>query len=160
MTCKIDLVRTGWISMERHLKWVYRSQGLFKHSVVGGYMKTTKTFWLLLLTGVESLAHADGYVIQTPGQMPTYVNPAPGGGYVTMPPGQMPSYTTPTPGGGYMIQTPGQMPTYVNPTPGGGYTTMPPGQMPSYTTPTPGGGYMSRIYTRYGGDVQCNVMRC
>ncbi len=108
---------------------------LFKHSVVGGYMKTTKVFWLLLLVTIEPLVHAEGYVIQTPGQMPTYVNPTPGGGYVTMPPGQMPSYTTLTPGGGYVTQTPGQMPTYATPNPGGGYTVTTPGQMPTYINP-------------------------
>ena len=53
-------------------------------------------------------AAAQGYVIQTPGQTPTYVNPTPGGGYTMQTPGQTPTYITPTPGGGYRIQTPGQ----------------------------------------------------
>ena len=50
---------------------------------------------VVLLLAWTSVALADGYTIQTPGQMPSYV--------------------TPNYGGGYTIQTPGQMPTYINP---------------------------------------------
>ena len=64
-------------------------------------------------------AAAQGYVIQTPGQSPTYVRPTPNGGYMMQTPGQPPTYANPTPNGGYVIQTPGQTPTYANPLPGG-----------------------------------------
>ena len=50
-------------------------------------------FALLFLS--VTVASAQGYTIQTPGEMPTYV--------------------TPNYGGGYTIQTPGEMPTYVYP---------------------------------------------
>ncbi len=56
-----------------------------------------------------------GYTIQTPGQLPTYVNPSFGGGYTVQTPGQLPTYLTPNFGGGYTVQRPGQLPTYINP---------------------------------------------
>jgi hypothetical protein len=56
-----------------------------------------------------------GYTIQTPGQLPTYVNPNFGGGYTIQTPGQLPSYVNPNFGGGYTVQTPGQLPTYISP---------------------------------------------
>jgi hypothetical protein len=36
-----------------------------------------------------------GYTVQTPGQLPTYVTPNPGGGYTFQTPGQLPMYATP-----------------------------------------------------------------
>jgi hypothetical protein len=36
-----------------------------------------------------------GYTAQTPGQLPTYVTPNPGGGYTFQTPGQLPTYATP-----------------------------------------------------------------
>lgn len=59
-----------------------------------------------------------GYVIQRPGQTPTYVNPSGNGGYVLQTPGQTPSYANPSGNGGFVVQTPGQTPTYINPVPG------------------------------------------
>jgi hypothetical protein len=56
-----------------------------------------------------------GYTIQTPGQLPAYVNPNGGGGYTVQTPGQLPTYVNPNGGGGYTVQTPGQLPTYVQP---------------------------------------------
>jgi hypothetical protein len=53
-----------------------------------------------------------GYTVQTPGQLPTYVTPRPGGEYTFQTPGQLPTYTTPNINGGYTLQQPGQPPTY------------------------------------------------
>jgi hypothetical protein len=80
-------------------------------------------------------AAAQGYVIQTPGQPPTNVNPSGQGRYIIQTPGQVPSNVNPMPGGGYVIQTPGQAPTNVNPMPGGGYRVQTPGQLPTYINP-------------------------
>jgi len=55
-----------------------------------------------------------GYTIQTPGQLPTYVNPSFGGGYTVQTLGQLPTYITPNFRGGYTAQRPGQLPTYIN----------------------------------------------
>jgi hypothetical protein len=43
------------------------------------------------------------------------VNPNGAGGYVVQTPGQMPTYVNPNGAGGYVVQTPGQTPTYVQP---------------------------------------------
>ena len=40
-------------------------------------------------------AYAGGYTIQTPGQLPTQVNPNVGGGYTVQTPGQLPTQVTP-----------------------------------------------------------------
>jgi hypothetical protein len=56
-----------------------------------------------------------GYTIQTPGQVPTFVNPSGNGGYVVQTPGQTPTFVNPTGNGGYVVQTPGQAPTIINP---------------------------------------------
>jgi hypothetical protein len=54
---------------------------------------------LLLVAGVLSLslsiasnAMAQGYMKNTPGQLPTYVNPQLGGGYTINTPGRLPTY--------------------------------------------------------------------
>ena len=52
---------------------------------------------------------------QTPGQLPTYVTPNPGGGYTFQTPGQLPTYATPNINGGYTLQQPGRPPTYMHP---------------------------------------------
>ena len=62
-----------------------------------------------------ALASAQGYVITTPGQMPTYVRPNGVGGYTATTPGRMPSYINQNGVGGYTVTTPGQMPSYVQP---------------------------------------------
>jgi len=56
-----------------------------------------------------------GYTINTPGQMPTFVNPSGNGGYIVNTPGQMPSIVNPNYTGGYTVVTPRQMPTFINP---------------------------------------------
>jgi hypothetical protein len=81
----------------------------------------------LFLTAMVRVA-AQGYVIQTPGQLPTNVTPTPGGGYIMQTPGQSPTNVTPMPNGGYIVQTPGQLPTNINPMPGGGYRVQTPGR--------------------------------
>ena len=48
----------------------------------------------------HALAQTGGYIVQTPGRPPTFVNPVPGGGYVAQTPGQMPSNLNPMAGGG------------------------------------------------------------
>lgn len=74
------------------------------------------------------------------------------GGYTINTPGQLPTHVNPTFGGGYTINTPGQLPTQVNPTFGGGYTVNTPGQLPTTITPTfgprPCCGYSPSIYGR------------
>jgi hypothetical protein len=83
---------------------------------------------ILLLSSVTAgQASAQNYLYQQPYQPPR--------SYTIQTPGQMPTYVNPTPGGGYTVQTPGQMPTYINPNPGGGYTVNRPGQMPTYIRP-------------------------
>jgi hypothetical protein len=52
--------------------------------------------WIASSAG--SLHAQSGYTITTPGRLPTYVNPNPGGGYTVMTPGQLPTYVTPNPG--------------------------------------------------------------
>ena len=71
--------------------------------------------FLSLICTTGAFAQYSGYTIQTPGQLPTYVNPTPNGGYTMQRPGQLPTYANPTPNGGYTMQTPGQLPTYINP---------------------------------------------
>jgi hypothetical protein len=56
-----------------------------------------------------------GYTVQTPGQLPTYVTPNPGGGYTFQTPGQLPTYATPNVSGGYTLQQRGRPPTYMHP---------------------------------------------
>src|ERR1700722_17899928 len=46
-----------------------------------------------------SCAFGEGRTIQTPGQLPTYVNPAPGGGSTIQTPGQLPTNVRRMPGG-------------------------------------------------------------
>lgn len=93
------------------------------HKLVAGIL----TLVLFGLSSGLSWAQTDGYTIQRPGQLPTYVNPNYGGGYTIQTPGQLPSYATPNYGGGYTTQTPGQLPTYTTPNYGGGYTIQTPG---------------------------------
>ena len=50
-----------------------------------------------------------GYTVQTPGQLPTYVTPNPGGGYTFQTPGQPTSNIN----GGYTLQQPSRPPTYM-----------------------------------------------
>ena len=109
---------------------------------LGGYQSAMKKMMiqLVVLLAWTGVALADGYTIQTPGQMPSYVTPNYGGGYTIQTPGQMPSYVSPNYGGGATIQTPGQMPSYVTPNYGGGSTIQTQGQMPTYVTPNYGGG--------------------
>jgi len=54
-----------------------------------------------------------GYTVQTPGQLPTYVTPTPGGGYTFQTPGQLPTHATPNIGDGYTLQQPGRPPTHM-----------------------------------------------
>ena len=54
-----------------------------------------------------------GYAVQTPGQLPTYVTPNPGGAYTFQTPGQLPTYATPNINGGYTLQQSGRPPTYM-----------------------------------------------
>jgi len=56
-----------------------------------------------------------GYTVQTPGQLPTYVTPTPGGGYTFQTPGQPPTNATPNINGGYTLQQPGRLPSYMRP---------------------------------------------
>jgi hypothetical protein len=58
---------------------------------------------------------SSGYVIQRPGEAPSYVNPNGSGGYTVQTPGRPPNYIVPNGAGGYIVQTPGQSPTYINP---------------------------------------------
>jgi hypothetical protein len=72
----------------------------------------------LVATSVSvTSAGAQGYVIQTPGRSPTFVNPTGNGGYIMQTPGQSPTFANPTGNGGYIIQSPGQAPSFVNPSP-------------------------------------------
>lgn len=74
-----------------------------------------RSLLFVLLSLSTTVASAQGYTIQTPGEMPTYVTPNYGGGATIQTPGRMPTYVTPNYGGGYTIQTPGEMPSYVYP---------------------------------------------
>jgi hypothetical protein len=56
-----------------------------------------------------------GYTVQTPGPLPTFVNPMGNGGYTVQTPGQLPTFVNPMGNGGYTVQTPGHLPTFINP---------------------------------------------
>jgi hypothetical protein len=47
--------------------------------------------FLSLICVTSASAQYGGYTIQTPGQLPTYVNPTPNGGYMMQTPGQLPT---------------------------------------------------------------------
>jgi hypothetical protein len=69
--------------------------------------------FVAILVGTVA-ASAQGYTINTPGQMPTFVNPNGNGGYIVNQPGQMPKFINATGNGNYVVNTPGQMPTFIN----------------------------------------------
>jgi hypothetical protein len=71
---------------------------------------------LLFLLVASLNAAAQGYVIQSPGERPTFVNPLGNDRYIIQSPGRTPSFANPSGNGGYVIQSPGQRPSFVNPT--------------------------------------------
>jgi hypothetical protein len=71
---------------------------------------------LALAVAFVSVASAQGYIINTPGQPPSYYQQGGQGGGVINTPGRPPTYVDQTGQGGYVLSTPGQAPTYVTPT--------------------------------------------
>ena len=76
--------------------------------------------WIWIAVGLASFAicseaFAQGYIINTPGRLPTYANPNYGGGYTINTPGQLPTTVNPNYGGGYTVNTPGRLPTTISP---------------------------------------------
>jgi hypothetical protein len=60
-------------------------------------------------------AQNGGYVINTPGQPLTFVNPNGNGGLTIITPGRPLTFVNPTPNGGAIVNTPGQPLTFINP---------------------------------------------
>jgi hypothetical protein len=62
----------------------------------------------------SAFAQDGGYIINTPGRLPTTVTPNFNGGYIVSAPGRMPTNVNPF-GNGYIVSTPGRLPTTITP---------------------------------------------